>query len=62
MADSLLVSGIRSATMEVFPAISMDPRIRFGKPCLAGTLLDVAIVLFELASGPSVERVAQTMD
>lgn len=44
--------------MEVFPGISMDPKIRFGKPCLAGTRMDVATVLAELASGSSIEEVA----
>ncbi|HYB89684.1 MAG TPA: DUF433 domain-containing protein [Candidatus Binataceae bacterium] len=44
--------------MEVFPGISMDPKIRFGKPCLAGTRMDVATVLAELASGSSLEEVA----
>jgi uncharacterized protein (DUF433 family) len=44
--------------MEVFPGISMDPKIRFGKPCLAGTRIDVATVLSELASGTSVDKVA----
>ena len=39
--------------MEVFPGISMDPKIRFGKPCIAGTRIDVATVLAELASGAS---------
>jgi uncharacterized protein (DUF433 family) len=42
--------------MEIFPGISMDPRIRFGKPCLAGTRIDVATVLGALASGASVEQ------
>ncbi len=42
--------------MEIFPGISMDPRIRFGKPCLAGTRIDVATVLGGLASGASVEQ------
>jgi len=41
--------------MEVFPGISMDPGIRFGKPCLAGTRIDVATVLGGLASGASAE-------
>ncbi len=41
--------------MEVFPGISMDPGIRFGKPCLAGTRIDVATVLGALASGASTE-------
>jgi uncharacterized protein (DUF433 family) len=42
--------------MEIFPGISMDPGIRFGKPCLAGTRIDVATVLGGLASGASVEQ------
>ncbi len=42
--------------MEVFPGISMDPGIRFGKPCLAGTRVDVATVLGGLASGASFEE------
>jgi uncharacterized protein (DUF433 family) len=41
--------------MEVFPGISMDPAIRFGKPCLVGTRIDVATVLGGLASGASAE-------
>jgi uncharacterized protein (DUF433 family) len=41
--------------MEVFPGISMDPKIRFGKPCIAGTRIDVAAVLGGLASGDSIE-------
>jgi hypothetical protein len=28
--------------MEVLPGISMDPDVRFGKPCLSGTRIDVA--------------------
>jgi uncharacterized protein (DUF433 family) len=44
--------------MEVFPGISMDPRIRFGKPCITGTRIDVATVLGELASGASAEDLA----
>ncbi len=43
--------------MEVFPGISMDPKIRFGKPCITGTRIDVATVLGGLASGASVEEI-----
>jgi uncharacterized protein (DUF433 family) len=43
--------------MEVFPGISMDPKVRFGKPCIAGTRIDVATVLGGLASGASVEEI-----
>jgi uncharacterized protein (DUF433 family) len=42
--------------MEVFPGISMDPKIRFGKPCLTGTRVDVATVLGNLASGATIEE------
>jgi uncharacterized protein (DUF433 family) len=45
--------------MEVFPGISMDPDIRFGKPCLVGTRIDVATIVGALAAGESFESVAQ---
>lgn len=43
--------------MEIFPGISMDPGIRFGKPCLTGTRIDVATVVGALAAGDSIETV-----
>jgi uncharacterized protein (DUF433 family) len=43
--------------MEIFPGISMDPGIRFGKPCLAGTRIDIATVVGALAAGESIESV-----
>ena len=45
--------------MEIFPGISMDPAVRFGKACLAGTRLDVATVVAAIASGESIEDVQQ---
>jgi len=39
--------------MEIFRGISMDPQIRFGKSCIAGTCIDVAMIL---AQGASVEE------
>jgi Uncharacterized conserved protein len=42
--------------MEVFPGVSMDPDVRFGKPCLAGTRIDVATIVASLASGRTVEQ------
>ncbi len=39
--------------MEIFPGISMDPSVRFGKPCIVGTRVDVATVVGALAAGES---------
>jgi uncharacterized protein (DUF433 family) len=33
----------------------MDPKIRFGKPCITGTRIDVATILGGLASGDSID-------
>jgi uncharacterized protein (DUF433 family) len=45
--------------MEVYPGISMDPDVRFGKPCLVGTRIDVATIVGALAAGETVETVAE---
>ncbi|TLY22340.1 MAG: DUF433 domain-containing protein [Nitrospirae bacterium] len=45
--------------MEIFPGISMDPGVRFGKPCLTGTRVDVATVVGALAAGESFEAVQE---
>jgi uncharacterized protein (DUF433 family) len=44
--------------IEPYPGITFDPAIRFGKPCIAGTRLDVATVLGALAAGETFEAVA----
>jgi uncharacterized protein (DUF433 family) len=44
--------------MEVFPGITLDPDVRFGKPCVAGTRIDVATIVGELASGETAESAA----
>lgn len=48
--------------MEIFPGISMDPKVRFGKPCLTGTRVDVATVVGAIASGESSEEVQEAYD
>ncbi len=48
----------RQQTMEMFPGISMDPDIRFGKPCITGTRIDVATLVGAVAAGETVETVA----
>jgi uncharacterized protein (DUF433 family) len=36
--------------MEIFPGITMDPGVRFGKPCVRGTRIDVATVVGAIAA------------
>ena len=36
----------------------MDPDIRFGKPCITGTRIDVATLVAAVAAGETVETVA----
>ena len=50
---------MRIAAVEIFPGISVDPGIRFGKPCLAGTRVDVATVIGALGAGESYESVQE---
>jgi len=44
--------------MEVFPGITMDPDVRFGKPCIAGTRMVVATVIGLVASGETFDTIA----
>jgi uncharacterized protein (DUF433 family) len=50
-------SRAKETTVEIFPGISVDAGIRFGKPCLAGTRIDVATVLGALGAGENFETV-----
>ena len=45
--------------MEVFPGVTMDADVRFGKPCIAGTRVDVAAVVGAVGSGDTVELVEE---
>lgn len=44
--------------MEIFPGISVDPDVRFGKPCITGTRMDVATVVGLFAAGETIETVS----
>jgi uncharacterized protein (DUF433 family) len=46
-------------SMEILPGISMDPDIRFGKPCITGTRIDAATIVGALAAGETIETVAE---
>ena len=43
--------------MEVYPGITMDSDVRFGKPCIKGTRIDVATVLGRFAAGDKIEDI-----
>jgi uncharacterized protein (DUF433 family) len=45
--------------MQPFPGITSNPDVRFGKPCIEGTRIDVTTVVGTLAAGESPEVVAQ---
>jgi uncharacterized protein (DUF433 family) len=45
--------------MEIYPGISMNPGVRFGKPCIAGTRVDVATVVGAIGAGDSIEAVQE---
>jgi uncharacterized protein (DUF433 family) len=47
------------ASMEVYPGITMDSEIRFGKPCIKGTRIDVATIIGRLAAGDKVEDIQE---
>jgi uncharacterized protein (DUF433 family) len=43
--------------LEIFPEISMNPDVRFGKSWIAGTRIDVATVVGLIAAGERIETV-----
>jgi uncharacterized protein (DUF433 family) len=45
--------------MEIFPGISMDPNVRFGKPCLSGTRIDVASIIGAVAAGETSQTIQE---
>jgi uncharacterized protein (DUF433 family) len=46
-------------SMEVYPGITMDPEVRFGKPCIKATRVDVATVLGRFAAGDKIEDIQE---
>lgn len=45
--------------MEIFPGITMDAAVRFGRPCIAGTRVDVATVVGAIGAGDSLDEVQE---
>jgi len=52
-----LVQQPKGGGMEVFPGVSMDANVRFGKPCITGTRVDVATIVADLGAGETIESV-----
>ena len=48
---------VKATEREIAPRITVDPKVRFGKPVIAGTRVDVATVLGHLAAGDTVEDI-----
>lgn len=44
---------------EIFPGITIDENVRFGKPVIVGTRVPVEIIVGHLAAGDSIEHVMQ---
>lgn len=47
----------RVLATQAFPGISIDPAVRFGKPCIAGTRVDVTTILESLEAGDGIDTV-----
>lgn len=45
--------------MEIFPGVTMETDVRFGRACIAGTRVDVATVVGALGAGDSLETVQE---
>jgi uncharacterized protein (DUF433 family) len=50
------------STMEIAPKISVDERVRFGKPVITGTRVPVDLILGKLAGGMTYEEVMAEYD
>ena len=49
-------------TIELAPRIIVDPKIRFGKPVIAGTRVPVELILGKLAGGMSADEIVREYD
>ena len=47
---------------EIFKGITIDPKVRFGKPTIAGTRTPVDLVVGKIATGMTIEEVMEEYD
>lgn len=45
--------------MDYYPYLSINPEVRFGRPCIAGTRISVADVLGWLGSGQTIPEILE---
>ncbi len=45
--------------LEIAPRITVDPRVRFGKPAIKGTRVPVAVILDELAAETTMKEITR---
>ncbi|WP_448600980.1 DUF433 domain-containing protein [Thermoflexus hugenholtzii] len=45
--------------VEIAPRITVDPKVRFGRPVIKGTRVPVDLIIGKLAGGMSIEEVAR---
>lgn len=53
----IFMARTQDRSVQVFPGITMDPEVRFGKPCIAGTRVDVATVVGAVAAGETLATI-----
>lgn len=44
---------------EIFPRITVDPGVQFGKPVIVGTRVPVEVIMGNIAAGMAVEEVME---
>jgi uncharacterized protein (DUF433 family) len=47
---------------EIAPGITIDPKIRFGKPVIKGTRVPVDLIVGKIAGGMTIDEVAKEYD
>ena len=47
---------------ELVQGVTADPNVSFGKPCIAGTRVPVAVILGQLAGGVSEDEICKEYD
>ena len=47
---------------EIFKHITIDPRVRFGKPTIAGTRVPVYVIVGKIAGGMTIDEIMREFD